>query len=240
MAPLIRIAGVCLLALSSLHSTQADKAGAAEAQKHEDLVLAINLARAGNLNTALVQVKENKDLVQEAMQAIINDVQTPTCAPLIGEDDLPVALKGLVLTYKDANAGVPNYKELVQEVLTKGIQELETEGGDVKRGWNDFWSKFPETANLGYLMWSASVAVGCAVSVGCENDKYLILCRFNPTASGSVDAFDQKVYDALKARRTPLTQLTKDDLQGPGSGATMGIPSLLLAGFVAALAMVTV
>ncbi|KAL8448044.1 hypothetical protein Emed_004043 [Eimeria media] len=149
-------------------------------------------------------------------------------------------LEGMVLSYTLAAQTTPNYKDLVQNVLSQGIAKLEQQKGQLTPWDTGFWKQYEETANLGYLMWSASVSVGCAVTSACNDNKFLILCHFNPTAGGSTVPFDENVYNALKARTTPITQMDKGDLQGPGSGATMGVPSLLLAGFVAALAMVAV
>nr|QIS60148.1 surface antigen 4 [Eimeria stiedai] len=147
----------------------------------------------------------------------------------------------MVLTYEDTSGSTPNYKNLVQTVLTKGLGVLAQQSSSGNTGWTQgFWSQNADAANLGYLMWSGSVSVGCAVTDGCEDNKFLILCLFNPTAAGDVAPFDENVYKALVARTTLLTQMTESDLQAAGSGAVMGLPSLLLAGFVAALAMVTV
>ncbi|KAL8433960.1 hypothetical protein ACSSS7_003483 [Eimeria intestinalis] len=197
MAPIAQTAAVCLAALCSLQSAQAQATVTGmKAHGHDELVLAINLARAGGLATALVQVKETEEMVSSAVQAISNgNFDKATCQPQAARGDgiLPDTLKGMVLTYttKQAKTTTPDYKGLVQAVLDKGLTALKSQGGVIEhRGWDQFWKKHADTANLGYLLWSGSVAVGCAVTVGCDDSQFLILCRFNPTAQGNVDAFE--------------------------------------------------
>ncbi|KAL8426783.1 hypothetical protein Efla_003377 [Eimeria flavescens] len=232
MALFLQAAAFGLLALSSVQSARGGTVTAISAP--DSLYEAINLARAGGLATALIQVKISADLINLVTAEVVQKAGGE-CAST--ESVTPSTASGFVLTFKADNRN-PDYKTLVQAALDVGLQQLPNYP---TQGWGQgVWESSQEAQNIGYLLWSSSAEAGCGVTMGCSSHPNLVICRFKPTVQNGIAPFDEQVYHALKARTKKIQEMSSSDLQSPGNGGTMGAPSMVVVGLVAALMMVTV
>ncbi|KAL8434534.1 hypothetical protein Efla_000050 [Eimeria flavescens] len=235
MALVLRAAALGLLALSSAQSARGETVTGVSAP--DSLYEAINLARAGGLATALIQVKISADLINVVIPEVVAKAgNSGTTCPNVGSVT-PSTAEGFVLTFNHETEN-PDYKTLVQNALDVGLQELSTYP---TQGWGEgIWKTSEKAKNIGYLLWSSSAEAGCGVTKGCTDNSNLVICRFKPTVQNGVAPFDEQFYHALKARTKKIQEMSSNDFQSPGNGGTMGAPSMVVAGLVAALMMVTV
>ncbi|CDJ49674.1 SAG family member [Eimeria brunetti] len=250
MAPIFKSAAAfCLVALCGLQSTAAaqgtvkllvDDAGPGS-------VLAANLARGGKISVPTKLLKEDES-IKEGLKKALGETQNVltgnACDSVTVKPDF--VKKKFFVQFKSEEDS-KDFRKDVQGALDKGVKllkDMKTYPTDAAQ-WQTFWGN-PDGANVANLLWSNSTKVGCAVGVCVEvqassdvpllgTNAYLF-CQLNPEAEENKAPFDKKYYDALIARTTPLTAMTKDDLPSKNGATAVAVPSLLLTGLAAILA----
>ncbi|CDJ26997.1 SAG family member [Eimeria mitis] len=226
---------LCLAALSGLQPA----AGDLEFQPQDadkDAYTSINLARVGQLSVRIGVLTENSELVEKiksALPSAQSDPPSTTCEEAIAE------LKKTNFLAQLTETGDQKYRQAVEKVLEAGFNELQSYPED-EGEWTTFWGK-PDFANLARLLSSNSTKVGCAVGTCTKTEEArtgtsitFLLCEMDPAAVQNKAPFDKEYYEALKERKTSLTEMTDEDLKAPvQGGAAAAVPSLLVAGLTA-------
>ncbi|CDJ26950.1 SAG family member [Eimeria mitis] len=248
MGPIFKGAAVvCLAALSGLQPAAGDlqfNVETADKGKHlllGDAYTSLNLARVGHMSVRIGILTENSELAEglkDAFTPAAYAAPANTCEGAIAE------LKKTKFTAKLTESGDQKYRQAVQKALEAGLNELQSYP-DSEEKWREFWEN-ADGANLAHLLWTNSTGVGCAVGTctqgGDQNRTAgtsiaFLFCEMKPAAVENKAPFDKEYYEALTERKTPLTQMTEEDLKVPvQGGAAAAVPSLLVAGLTAIVA----
>ncbi|CDJ32330.1 SAG family member [Eimeria mitis] len=223
MGPIFKGAAVvCLVALSGLQPAAGDLQYQVQVAD-KDAYTSVNLARVGQMSVRIGVLTENSDLAEGLKTTSPPTKKTKFVAQLPESED-------------------QKYRQAVQNALQAGLDVLTSyPENDV---WTTFWED-PAGANLARLLWSKSTKVGCGVGTCTggeeartpEQTVTFLVCQMEPAAEANTAPFDKEYYEALKERKTSLTEMTDEDLKAPvQGGAAAAVPSLLVAGLTAIVA----
>ena len=237
MGLIFKSSAFCLVALYGFQLATAATTFAAE-DVTDDAYLSVNLARNGKLSVRINEVTKADDMVQTLKTALGNGTgltSSGTCDNMALGTSLKLTFS---VKFTQETSKTPNYRDMVQTALNKGLGQLPT----YPSSWNAFWAN-ADGANLANLLWSESTKIACAVGV-CTDDSpppsgkdAILVCQFSPAAQENAAPFSKEYYDVLHARNTPITEMTEADLKESSTGgAAAAVPSLLFASLITILA----
>lgn len=243
MGPLFKTSALCLVALCGLQSATASKTlKFTVSDVGEDAYTSINLARRGDLTVRINEVSRDSSN-EESLKSLLNQASQAVSGSACSSMEFNQNVKPM-LRVEFAKTDSPNYREIVQSVLTKGLalSQMSTYPSQ----WNTVWAQ-DDGANFAKLLWSQSDKVGCAIAVCTEvesspaseeqSSRAFLVCKMTPAPTTDQAPFTEQYYNALKQRKTALKDMKEDDVTSTGA-SSIAVPSVLLAGLVAIVATV--
>ncbi|CDJ45611.1 SAG family member [Eimeria brunetti] len=216
--------------------------------------LSVNLARNGKLPVHINEVEKDGELVTSLESAVADTEGSgeTTCKKLLESKE---TLKHVFYQIMDPQQK-PDYRQLLQTSLNEGLGAFtKKEYPKTEDEWQAIWGN-EAGANLAYLLSANSTTVGCIVGkctaeqtepIGptkrdteAELKTAVLFCQLAPEATKNQAPFDEEYFTGLIARTAQLADMTADDLKATnGSAAAAAVPTIVFAGLVAMLAVVS-